>query len=254
MSTHEFFSERFGELVGRGAQAAVYAREDIAVKVYNPGYGKEHVFYEAAMMGFVEAAGLATPRPIEVLSVAGQMCLKMSRVTGQSFNTVFAGDLGRARELTDDLVRLQMEIHGKQITLPISLKYRLRDRLRFNLNLDPARRQALLALCDRMPDGDALCHGDFHGANILVDNGAYGVIDWIEVAKGDALVDASHSYMTIGISSREWAELYLERYCAASGAEREDILRWLPVQAGSLYGLIPDKFSPLLLQIMDGQW
>jgi aminoglycoside phosphotransferase (APT) family kinase protein len=254
MTAPDIFSERFGELVGHGAQAAVYARGDVAVKVYNPGYGKEHVFYEAAVMGFVEGTGLVTPRPIEVLSVAGQMCLKMSRITGQSFDAVFAGDPGRARELMDDLVRLQMEIHDKQIPFPISLKHRLRDRFRFSANLDPARQQALLAMCDSMPDGDALCHGDFHPANILVDNGVYGVIDWIEAAKGDALVDASHSYMAIGISSREWADLYLERYCAASGAEREDILRWLPVQAGSLYGLIPDKYSAILLQMMDGQW
>jgi hypothetical protein len=56
----------------------------------------------------------------------------------------------------------------------------------------------------------------------------------------------------MGISSRDYAELYLERYCAASGAEREDILRWLPVQAGSLYGFIPD--SPALLQMVDGRW
>jgi aminoglycoside phosphotransferase len=252
MSTHDLFSEHFGELIGRGAQSAVYACGDVAVKVYNPGYGKENVFYEAAMMGYVEATGLATPRPIEVLSVAGQMCLKMSRVTGQSFHAVFAGDLGRARELMDDLVRLQIEIHGKQIPLPISLKQRLRDRLRYNANLNTSRRQALLRLCDSMPDGDVLCHGDFHGANILVDNGAYAVIDWIEVAKGDPRVDASHSYVAMGISSRDYAELYLERYCAASGAEREDILRWLPVQAGSLYGFIPD--SPALLQMMDGRW
>jgi aminoglycoside phosphotransferase len=254
MSTRDLFSERFGELVGRGAQATVYARGDVAVKVYNPGYDKENVFYEAAVMGYVEAAGLVTPRPIEVLSVAGQTCLKMSRVTGQSVDAVFAGHPGRARELMDDLVRLQMEIHGKQIFIPISLKHRLRDRLRYNPNLDSARLQTLLALCDSMPDGEALCHGDFHPSNILVDNGVYAVIDWIEAAKGDARVDASHSYTAIGISSRESAEMYLQRYCAASGAEREDILRWLPVQAGSLYGLIPDRFSPALLQMMDGHW
>ena len=252
MTKHDLFSERFGELVGRGAQAAVYARGNVAVKVYNPGYGKENVFYEAAVMGFVEGAGIVTPRPIEVLSVAGQMCLKMSRITGQSFDAVVADDLSRARELMDDLVRLQMEIHSKKIPFPISLKHRLRDRLRYNANLDPAQRQALLALCDSMPDGDALCHGDFHPSNILVDNGAYAVIDWIEAAKGDALVDASHSYLAIGMSSREGADLYLERYCAASGAERKNILRWLPVQAGSLYGFVPD--NPALQQMVDGRW
>lgn len=35
MDTQDVFAERFGELVGRGAQAAVYARHDVAVKVYH---------------------------------------------------------------------------------------------------------------------------------------------------------------------------------------------------------------------------
>jgi aminoglycoside phosphotransferase (APT) family kinase protein len=254
MNTQDTFAERFGDLVGRGAQAAVYARGDIAVKVYNAGYAKGDVFYEAAMLGFVEAAGLATPRAYEVLEVSGHMCLTMSRVTGRSFDEVLALDLGRAGELMDDLVRLQMDIHAKPIPLPVSLRHRLRERISYNGHLDSARRQALLALCDRMPDGDALCHGDFHGANILVEDGRYAVIDWIEVAKGNPLVDAAHSYTAIAISSRALAELYLERYCIAAGVNGHDVLRWLPIQAGSLYGLIPDRFGVDLLRMVDGQW
>lgn len=254
MSTHDIFSERFGELIGRGSQAAVYARGEVAVKVYNSGYAKADVFHEAALLGYIEAAGLRTPQPLEVLSVAGQMCLKMSRVAGKSWAAIIANDLGRAREWMDELVRLQLEIHRKQIFLPVSQKHRVKDMIAVNGNLDPVRRQRLLGMCAGMPDGDTLCHGDFHGINILVDNGAYAVIDWAEAAKGDPLVDACHTYVVTGISSREGAELYLERYCAASGAGRTEILHWLPVMAGQIYGLIPDSFSASLLRMMDGQW
>jgi aminoglycoside phosphotransferase len=253
MSTQDLFSERFGELVGRGSQAAVYARGDVAVKVYNPGCNTAAVFYEAAVLGFVEAAGLRTPRPLEVLSVAGQMCLKMSRITGQSFNKLFFGDPDREREWMDELVRLQLEIHRKQIFLPVSQRHRIRDMITVG-NLDPVRRQALLAMCDRLPDGDTLCHGDFYFDNIFVDNGAYAVMDWNEAAKGDPLVDASHSYVVLSLTGREVAELYLERFCAACGAEREAILRWVPVMAGSLYGFLPDNLGSPLLQMVDGHW
>lgn len=254
MSTHDHFAEYFGDLVGRGAQAAVYARGEVVVKVFNAGYNKANVFYEAAMMGFVEPAGIAMPRPIEVLSLAGRMCLKMTRIGGPSLDGLMIGDPSRAPALFADLVRLQREIHAKRVFLPVSQRHRLREMLRLNTSLDSDRRQALLALSDGLPDGEALCHGDFHGQNILVDNGTYKVIDWIEVTKGDPLVDASHSYTVIGISSREGAELYLECYCAASGARREEVLRWVPLQAGSLYGVVPDGFGPALLRMVDGRW
>ena len=71
--------------------------------------------------------------------------------------------------------------------------------------------------------------------------------------KGEPLVDVCRSYVDYAVSSAEFAELYLARYCAASGAKREDVLQWLPIQAGILYGAIPDKFNAALLRLMDGK-
>lgn len=253
MVVQDVLTERFGELVGRGAQAAVYARDDVAVKVYNAGYPKEYVFYEAAVMGFVEAAAIPMSKPYEVLDVNGQMCLKMSRVTGQSVNDMILGEPHRVQELMDDLVRLQMDIHARQIFMPVRLKPKLKELIAHNGHLDAARKQALLALCETMPDGDALCHGDFHGDNVLFHDGVYWVVDWIDAAKGDPLLDVCHSYVVHAFGGTEWAEFYLARYCAASGTKREDVLQWLPIQAGSMYGAIPDKFNAALLRMMDGQ-
>ncbi len=254
MVVQDGFAERFGELVGRGAQATVYAREDIAIKVYNAGYPKEYVFYEAAVMGFVEAAAIPMSKPYEVLNVNGQMCLKMSRVTGPSVNDLLLSEPHRVQEIMDDLVRLQMDIHSKRIFMPVRLKSKLKALIAHNKHLDAARKPTLLALCEKVPDGDALCHGDFHGDNVLFKDGIYWVIDWIDAANGEPLLDACRSYVDYAIGSPEGAELYLERYCAASGANRKDVLQWLPIQAGVLYGALPDPFNAALLRLMDGQW
>lgn len=252
MATQDDFAERFGELMGRGAQATVYARRDVATKVYNAGYPKEYVFYEAAIMGFVEAAEIPMSKPYEVLNVNGQMCLKMSRVTGQSVADMILSEPGRAPALMDDLVKLQVDIHAKHIFMPVRLRSKLKELIAHNGHLDAARRQAILALCERVPEGEALCHGDFHYSNVLFNDGEYWVIDWIDAAKGEPLLDACHSYVCYVIGSAELAELYLTRYCATSGAKREDVLQWLPIQAGILYGVIPDKFNAALLGLMDG--
>lgn len=253
MPAQDAFVERFGEPIGRGAQAVVYAREDIAVKVYNAGYPKEYVFYEAAMMGFVEAAAIPMPKPYEVLNVNGQMCLKMSRITGPSMNDRLLSEPHRVQDLMDDLVRLQRAIHAQRIFMPVRLKPKLKALIAHNEHLDAARKRDLLALCEKAPDGDALCHGDFHGSNVLFNDGIYSVIDWIDAANGEPLLDAGRSYVDYAISSPEGAELYLARYCAASGANRQDVLQWLPIQAGVLYGALPDSFNAALLRLMDGQ-
>lgn len=252
MEMPDIFIERFGDVVGRGAQAAVYARGDVAVKVYNAGYPKEYVFYEAAVMSFVEPAGVPMPKAYEVLRLDGRMCLRMSRVTGRPVSEIAIEEPSRGPALLDDLVRLQMEIHRKGIPLPLRLKPKLRDLIACNEHLDEGRKAALFALAGELPEGDALCHGDFHSGNVILEGATYWVIDWIDATRGDPLVDACHSYVAYAVTSREAAEAYLERYCTASGAGRKEVLRWLPVQAGILYGRIPDRFDPVLIAMMDG--
>jgi thiamine kinase-like enzyme len=175
-------------------------------------------------------------KPYEVLNVSGQMCLKMSRVTGQSVTDKILGELNRAQEFMDNLVGLQMDIHAKHIFMPLQLKPKLKNLIAQNGHMDAARKQAILAMCEKVPDGDALCHGDFYSNNVLFNDRVYWVIDWIDAANGKPLLDVCHSYVDYAVSNAEFAELYLARYCAASGAKREDVLQWLPIQAGILLG------------------
>ena len=44
------FEKMFGELVGTGAQATVYAKGDYAVKLYRDGYPKTYAFGEGYIM------------------------------------------------------------------------------------------------------------------------------------------------------------------------------------------------------------
>jgi thiamine kinase-like enzyme len=205
------------------------------------------------MMAFAEASAIPMSKPYQVLNVDGRWCLKMSRVTGQSVNDIILSEPHRVQEIMDDLVRLQMAIHTKRTLMPVRLKPKLKGLIAHNKHLDAARKQTLIALCEKMPEGEALCHGDFHGSNILFQNGVYWVIDWIDAAHGAPLLDVCHSYVVHAFGGTEWAEFYLARYCAVAGAKREDVLQWLPIQAASLYGAMPDQFNAVLLRMMDGQ-
>ena len=50
-----------------------------------------------------------------------------------------------------------------------------------------------LAVLDTLPDGDRLCHGDFHPANIMMDGETPVVIDWSNVARGAPEADLARS-------------------------------------------------------------
>ena len=248
MDNEKGMAERFGELAGRGAQAAVYARDEMAVKVFRAGYPKEYVFYEASMMAFVETTDLPVPQVHEVFSVEGRLAIRMSRARGRSINRLMQDDPARAPELLGAVVDLQRRTHAQRIPLPVRLKHKIVQLIGGSASLAPESQRALLERCAELPEGDALCHGDFHGDNILCHEGRYMILDWIDASIGCALGDACRTYLDYSFGRMDVADLYLEQYCAATGARREEILRWLPVQAGMLLGHVPDAFNARLLE------
>jgi len=40
-----------------------------------------------------------------------------------------------------------------------------------------------------LPDGEALCHGDFHPRNVIVDGDELTIIDWVDASSGPPAAD-----------------------------------------------------------------
>jgi Ser/Thr protein kinase RdoA (MazF antagonist) len=65
------------------------------------------------------------------------------------------------------MVRLHMRIHTHAAVQFAGLKVRLAASIAATDRLDGRRKEDLLAGIADMPEGDRLCHGDFHPMNIL---------------------------------------------------------------------------------------
>jgi aminoglycoside phosphotransferase (APT) family kinase protein len=94
-------------------------------------------------------------------------------------------------------------------------------------------RKSALARLDRLPDGDRLCHGDFHPANLLPTQGSYSVIDWTVGSRGDPAADVARTRLLITLAEvpadtsrairllhRAGRRLLLAAYLAGYGSER----------------------------------
>ena len=78
------------------------------------------------------------------------------------------------------------------------LKDRLRDRFESPL-VPPELRQLASEALAGLPDGDQLCHGDFHPANIMRSERGSVVIDWSNAAAGDAAADVAQTLLILDI-------------------------------------------------------
>jgi Ser/Thr protein kinase RdoA (MazF antagonist) len=81
-------------------------------------------------------------------------------------------------EYLQALARLQARIDDQPARQFGSLKSRLAANIAATRLLDEPLKQILLSRLADMPDGDRLCHGDFHPINVLGQDSLPMVIDW----------------------------------------------------------------------------
>lgn len=221
------------KVIGTGAQATVYCSGNYAIKLFKENYNKTAIFYEALINSIIENTGLAMPKTYEVLNIGRQMAIKMDYIKGVSLIDCIIKDADNAAAYIEKMVKLQVQMHSKKVSLPFSLKDSLKDKIQGNEDLGITQKERLLMLLKELPDGDELCHGDFHGYNILVCDGEYWIIDWVDSTYGCSDGDACRTYMIYLMHAPELAEIYLMLYCKETRKEREKILAWLPVVAAA---------------------
>lgn len=241
------FRKRYGEQVGSGMSAVVYARDGIAAKVYRSGQPSRQVFLEAFTLAAVAEQGIPSPRVYGVETFNGRTALLMDLVKGESLLDLMVRSPEKTQECIDKVVALQVAMHKVMSSDFRPIKLVLTGNISVAPGLDDAERERLLSMISTLPDGFSVLHGDFHGGNILFDGSSYKIIDWAEVAIGDPAADVARSCLDYHFHGRkDLSEIHLAKYCAATGIMEETVLAWLPVMAGSLYGFLSEDANRIL--------
>lgn len=219
------------QVIGTGAQATVYRSGVFAVKVFNGKRPTSDVLYEAFITSKIAETGLPVPRIREVVTINKSMAIKMDLAQGRSLFDLMIKHPTKTEHYMDEMVKLQMSIHSKTLHIPIELKDRLHERILNCHEISPSHKKKMLKLLKTLPEDTSLCHGDFHGYNILMDSNDYWIIDWVDASRGHPLADVCRTYMLYTLHCGELADLYLNSYCRIADVPHEDILRWFPVVA-----------------------
>ncbi|SCL35726.1 Phosphotransferase enzyme family protein [Micromonospora rhizosphaerae] len=178
-----------GPRLGAGREADVYACSDGAVlKLYRPGFGGHRT--ETLALRSLEDRGVA-PRLVDVVECDGRTGLVVERLAGPDMLTLLQRRPWRLYALARSLAKAHLAVHRVQAPAELTgLRQVLATRIR-----DAALPQHLLdfvsRLLDGLPDGDRLCHGDYHPGNILLAADQAAVIDWGAATRG--VPEADHA-------------------------------------------------------------
>jgi aminoglycoside phosphotransferase (APT) family kinase protein len=239
-----------GRSIGSGKDADVFEFDEAVVKLFKPEVPKHTAFREAATLAQVEAFGLPVPAVHAVQRIDGRWGIVMGRVEGPPFAESALAHPDDIPAFLQAMARLHVRLHACEAVFFGSLKAKLSANIRRVTLLDEERQEELLAELARLPDGERLCHGDFHPWNILGPIDRPSFIDWTSVAKGSPAADVCRSYVLMKPSVPEIAQAYVETYAGLSGESVEGVFKWLRVVAAArLADDVPDEVDGLMAMI-----
>ena len=254
---------QLGAPFARGRTAEVFAWQDGRVlKLFYDWVPPVWVETEAKVSRLVYEAGLPAPAIEGVVEVDGRRGIIFERVEGPSMLAEWKSKPWILVRSARQLAELHAAIHALPgAELPAN-RQRLERSIRAAQALPDRLKEAALSVLARLPDGDALLHGDFHPDNVIMTSRGPIIIDWMTATQGDPLADVARTSMLLGLGAllpgtpgrrvieagrQLYHAVYLRRYLQLRHASREEVAAWrLPTLAARLSENIAAEQAQLL--------
>ncbi len=255
--------------IAEGREAEIFEWEPGTVlKLYRSQEWARNAPVERAAMEAVRVAGGPAPAAGDVVEVDGRPGLVMERVQGIDMLTQAGSRPWTIASIGSALARAHLALHRSQA--PAELR-QLNAALASYIESAPGvpeelRRRALDTLAV-LPQGDRVCHGDYHPGNVIISDGRAVVIDWPNATAGDPLADVARTITLIrlgepppgtpfvvsallGIGRKVVLWRYRAAYAAAAPIDEARLRQWMLVSAVARFGDdIPEERSKLLALI-----
>lgn len=240
-------------LLASGRTADVYCRGDEQVlKLFRPGVALGQVEKEGRKASVAHTMGLPTPAVLGILRVGDRLGLLFEKAQGPSMleQLLSAPDVGP--QMAHLLADLHKGIHARRPEKELPAQ---KDVLAASISrcielsggqLSTKERSALFHRLVRLPEGDSLCHGDFHPGNVIIAGSGPMIIDWLDATRGNPLADVARTSLILaevaqgdgvpGLSAEaieEYRQIYVQQYLQDDAKSRSQYEQWLPIMAAA---------------------
>lgn len=235
--------------IANGGTAEIYAwKEGEILKLFKDYMDLASIEREARISRAVFASGLPVPAAGEIVQVNGRFGLVYERVEGSSMWEELAKRPWRCIRSARRMAELHADMHASTTTVDLpSQRLKLVGKFVRAKALGARLQSKAVAALEAMPDGDRLCHGDFHPGNILVSPNGERIIDWLDASCGNHLADLARTTILIrgGAETsqipnaivRPFLRLlhvaYVRHYFRLRPGGRDEYRQWLPIVAAA---------------------
>lgn len=232
-------------LLARGGTSELFQwSEGQVLKLFHAWVDKEAVDYEFKASTEIFGAGFPVPKAFELLQFEDRLGILFEEIRGPSMLGTVEKAPWRLFKAATDLAELHAGIHTCQAPLTLmTQRAQVSGWIEEAEAYTRAQKEEARAVLAELPDGNALCHGDFHPANIIYSERGPIIIDWAGATRGHALADvartsvlfesanlpphaAFHLKLLLAIARKILHRTYLARYYRVGGGSQAEVARW----------------------------
>lgn len=254
--------------IGLGATADVYRyNEKNIIKIFHEDITESAIDKECEINKRIQGLGINVPLYGGRVIKDGRQAIIMEYIEGKSmFHKMFEPDADLI-QLANDFALLHYKIHEcRNISLE-SNKTRLEKHIAYSDELEPDTLDKVQRLLDTLPNGNSLCHNDFHPDNIIVSEKGLYIIDWSDASCGDPLADVARTSMVfdcvalpddvpmemrnqINQARKYFGTLYEAAYAKLLGVDTLPIMQWKVVEAAHRIHCEAEENKPIFKKII----
>jgi Ser/Thr protein kinase RdoA (MazF antagonist) len=189
-----------GEKIGEGLTSDVHAwAPGQVVKLFKVGLSPRFARHEMRTIRAAFAAGAPTPEVLGETDLGGRFGVVLTRYDGPSLAQKMQAGAVTYEEMAAILAGLYFSLHKlRPSTDVVSLRDWIAHASRQSRTTFPEHlAEGVLALLDRLPEGDALCHCDLHPGNVLITAEGPKIIDWVCAVRAPGIVDIGRCHVSL---------------------------------------------------------
>jgi hypothetical protein len=186
--------ERLGE--GRQAELFVWPAGGVLKLFRKPDVAPAR--FEAGIMELLMPLGLPMPQFLGTAMVEQRPGIVMERLAGPDQLTLLGRKPWVVLSAAKTLARLHAMLHSVVAPQGLrALKPTMQTEIASSELVPPHIKSLALGDLARLPDGNAICHWDFHPGNVIETSTGAKIIDWPNVHCGDRLADVARTLLIL---------------------------------------------------------
>lgn len=256
------------EMLSQGNTAEVYLYSDTEIlKLFRENMPFEPIGDEYKTAGAICSKLHNAPKVFGMVSYKARYGIIYERIHGDDMTKVMIKKIHKIKSYSKSLASLHYELHKTDVDIHCDVKEKLCANINAVSELSELEKEQIILYLNSLPDGNSLCHFDFHPGNVMIKDNSFYVIDWMTACMGSSNADVARTSLllkfgelqhanpfikaVVHIFERYVGNIYYKEYKRIAGISDCDIEQWiLPVAAARLVEWITANEERKLLKLV----